>query len=133
MSRYTGPMDQAARSRFVGETIEPVAGTQDVRRMARGEPGLPQRFRWRGEEYEVAQVLEATKATGDCTHGSGEKYVTRHRYRIRTTSGVEMHIAFDRRARTPRELREAWRLVSIVDGDRSSETRRSAIADGPQA
>lgn len=104
-----------AHERFVGETIEPVAGTFDPRGMARGEPGVPRRFRWRGEEHEVAAVLETSKTTGDCTHGSREQYVTKNWFRVRTTAGVEMKLSFDRRAKTPKELRSAWCLHSVTE------------------
>jgi hypothetical protein len=106
---------------FVGETIEPVAETFDARGMARGEPGVPRRFRWRGEEHEVAAVLETTKETGACTHGSAERYVTKHRFRVRTTSGLEMALSFDRRARTPKELRAAWCLHSVTDATAAAD------------
>lgn len=98
---------------FVGESIEPVRETLDAVRMARGEPGLPGRFRWRGAEHEIAAVIETWKTTSDCTHGSREQYVNRHWYRVRTTTGTVLTLSFDRRAKTPRELRSAWRVLSI--------------------
>lgn len=104
----------ASRTEFVGETVEPVAGTFDPVRMARGEPGLPGRFRWRGEEHEVAQVLETRRETGDCRNGSGEKYARKHWYRLRTTAGLEMKLSYDRRAFTARDMRAAWCLHSVA-------------------
>jgi phosphoribosylglycinamide formyltransferase-1 len=104
-------------TQFVGEIIEPVAESLDARRMARGEPGLPRRFRWRGEEHEIADVLETRRETGDCRNGSGEKYVRKHWYRVRTVAGLEMKLSFDRSACTPRELRAAWSLHSITVAD----------------
>ena len=102
---------------FIGERIEPVAGTLDPARMARGEPGLPQRFRWRGGEHEITAVLETGRITGDCTHGSGEKYVRKHWYRVRTTAGTELRITFNRRARTAQELRDGWWIQSLTTPD----------------
>lgn len=102
---------------FIGEAIEPVPGTQDTRGMSRGAPGLPQRFRWRGREYAVAAVLETWKETGDCTHGSGEQYVRRHWFRIRTTSGEEMRLYFERRARSSRERKKRWWLYAVEGPD----------------
>ena len=101
-------------SQFVGEAIVPVAETLDAARMARGEPGLPRRFLWRGAEQEIAEVLETWSRTGDCSHGSGERYVRKHWYRVRTTRGVEMKLSFNRQARTARELRDGWWLHSIA-------------------
>jgi len=93
---------------FVGEAIEPVAGTMDNRRMARGEPGLPKRFVWRGQE--VAEVLEQWKQTGPCTSGSDEQYVRKHWYRVRTTAGAEMNLYFERQPRSTRERKVRWWL-----------------------
>lgn len=104
-------------TQFVGESIEPVAATIDASRMARGEPGLPRRFLWRGGEHEIDEVLSTGRRTGDCSHGSGEQYVRRHTYRVRTKAGVVMDLSFDRSARTPRELRTAWRILSIDVAD----------------
>ncbi len=101
-------------TRFVGEPIEPVAGTVDVDRMAVGEPGLPQRFVWRGEQHEVAAVLETGKRYGDCSHGSGERYLRAHTYRIRTKSGDEMKLSFVRRPRSASERRHRWWLQTIA-------------------
>jgi len=101
-------------TRFVGEPIEPVAGTADVGRMAAGEPGLPQRFVWRDEQHEVAEVLETAKRYSDCTHGSGERYLRKHVYRIRTTAGDEMKLSFVRQPRSASERRHRWWLQAIT-------------------
>ncbi|MCE0484006.1 MAG: DUF6504 family protein [Methylacidiphilales bacterium] len=83
-------------SSFVSETITPLEGSFDTRGMARGEPGLPWKFRWRRQEWEVAEVLEQWKVHGDCAHGSGERYVRKHGYRVRTTNGWILHLHFRR-------------------------------------
>jgi Family of unknown function (DUF6504) len=99
---------------FISEPIVPVRGTFDAAGMSRGEPGLPGRFRWRKKEFVVAQTLEQWRDHGDCRHGSGERYVRRHSYRIRTADGSVMHVYFQRSAgrgkltRSPR-----WWLHSI--------------------
>jgi phosphoribosylglycinamide formyltransferase-1 len=98
---------------FVSEPITPVAATMDARRMARGEPGLPGRFLWRDQEYEVAEVLEQWRETGPCKSGSDEQYVRKHWYRIRTTSGEEMKLYFERQARSGRERTLRWWLHSL--------------------
>ena len=49
---------------FISEPIELVEGTFDTTAMTRGEPGLPERFKWRDKEYAVADVLEAWKEVG---------------------------------------------------------------------
>ena len=63
---------------FISEPIEPVAGAFDTTAMTRGEPGLPERFKWRDKEYAVADVLEAWKELGPCRSGGNEKYLRKH-------------------------------------------------------
>src|SRR5271168_140311 len=81
---------------FISEPILPVEGSFDTGGMARGEPGLPRKFRWRKKEFIVAEVLEQWKEHGDCRHGSGERYVRKHGYRIRTTDGTILRLYFQR-------------------------------------
>ena len=99
---------------FVSEPIEPVGGTMSARRMSRGEPGLPRRFRWRDAEHEVAEVLEQWKETSCCRHGGGEQYVRKHWFRVRTTDGAEMRLCFERQARSGRERTRRWWLHTVV-------------------
>jgi phosphoribosylglycinamide formyltransferase-1 len=76
--------------------MTPLGGTFDVSKMAMGEPGLPGKFRWRKQEWTVVEVLEQWKAHGDCSHGSGERYLRKHGYRIRTAEGPIFKIYFQR-------------------------------------
>ncbi len=99
---------------FIAEAIEPIAEAMDTRRMATGEPGLPMRFRWRGEEHQIAKVLDQWRQTGPCRSGSDEQYVRKHWYRIRTTAGAEMTLYFERQARSARELKSRWRLHTLT-------------------
>ena len=99
---------------FVGEQIRPVAGTTGTLGMTRREPGLPRRFTWRGEQYEVAEVLERWKQTGPCTSGSGERYVRKHWYRVRTMDGQEMKLYFERQARSKALRKKRWWLHSVI-------------------
>jgi len=99
---------------FISEPITPVEASFDTSGMARGEPGLPQKFRWRKKEYVVAEVLERAKEHGDCRHGSGERYVRRHSYRIRTTDGTVMNLYFQRSAfRAKLSPKTRWWIQSI--------------------
>ena len=100
---------------LVSESIKPVPGTMDVSGMLRGEPGLPKRFVWRKEEYEVHEVLEKWKETSPCRSGSPERYVRKHWFRIRTTTGLEMKIYFERQARSAREAKSRWWLYTVSD------------------
>ena len=103
---------------FVSEPIQPVAGTFDPAGMARGEPGLPQRFVWRDTEYSVAAVLEVWKEDGPCHHGSGEKYLRKHWFKILTDQGPRMTIWFERQARSKRQSKARWWLYTV---DRQEE------------
>jgi len=98
---------------FVGEAIRPVAGTFDAAAMTRGEPGLPQRFVWRDTEYTLAAVLQAWKEDGDCHHGSGERYLRKHWFKIQTEQGPQMTVYFERQARSRPQNKARWWLFAI--------------------
>lgn len=102
---------EPTRERFVGEGIIPVDRSFSVSAMATGTPGLPLSFSWRGRRFAILEVLEAWKDCGDCRHGSGERYVRKHWFRVRTTEAQEMRIYFERQGRTSGGSR--WRLYSI--------------------
>jgi len=99
--------------RFISEAIEPIAGEFDPAAMAAGEPSLPARFRWRGREYEVAELLESRR---ELTPRSFEedRYLRKHWFRIRTRCGVEMNLYFQRRSRDVRGGKRWW-LYTIVE------------------
>lgn len=99
---------------FVSEAIKPVPGALDTRGMTRGEPGLPLRFVWRDREYAVGEVLDRWKTTGPCTSGSGERYVRKHWFRIRTTGGEEMKLYCERQPRSGRERLKRWWLYTVI-------------------
>jgi len=109
-------MAEEGKERFVGEEMQPVAGTFDAAGMARGEPGLPLRFTWRGTEYRVVAVIEKWKSTGPCRHGSSELYVRRHWYKIRTEPPAEMTVYCDRQAKDRRRPKGRWWIYSLAAG-----------------
>jgi phosphoribosylglycinamide formyltransferase-1 len=96
---------------FVGEAITPEDMSFSVSPMAAGKPGLPWKFSWKGRTFSVLEVLEEWKETGDCRHGSGERYVRKHWFRVKTTEDLEMRIYFERQGRSSGGSR--WRLYSI--------------------
>jgi hypothetical protein len=101
---------------FISEPILPVEGNFDTGGMARGEPGLPRKFRWRKKEFIVAEVLERWKEHGDCRHGSGERYVRKYGYRIRTVDEIVMNLYFQRsRGRGKLPIKSRWWIQSIED------------------
>jgi hypothetical protein len=101
---------------FVGEAIVPEDSSFSVAAMASGQPGLPRKFSWQSRSYEVLEILAEWKTTGDCRHGSGERYVRKHWFRVRATDDLEMKIYFERQARSSGGSR--WRLFSL----RNTET-----------
>ncbi len=111
---------------FVGEAISPEDLTFSVSAMAAGKPGLPRQFTWRGKRFSVIEVLEEWKECGNCHHGSGERYVRKHWFRVSTTDNLEMKIYFERQARSSGGSR--WRLYSILapEPDASSIRLRTA-------
>jgi phosphoribosylglycinamide formyltransferase-1 len=113
--KMPSPMRGSDRDRFVGEGIIPDDASFDVAAMATGAPGLPRSFSWRGTRYTVLEVLETWKESGDCHHGSGERYVRKHWFRVRTIEGTEMKIYFERQKRSSGGSR--WRLFSVRGGN----------------
>jgi phosphoribosylglycinamide formyltransferase-1 len=102
---------------FVSESIIPLETSFDTDGMARGEPGLPKKFRWRKKDFIVAEVLERWKEHGTCAHGSGEKYVRKHRYCIRTTDGSVFRLSFQRTfGRAKYRYTSRWWISSMEDG-----------------
>ena len=106
-----------SNERFVSEPIKPVAGTFDTGAMARGEPGLPERFIWRKNEYAVARVMSKGKETSPCKSGAKEKYVRKHWYKIQTSSGEIMQIYFERKSLPRDQGKKRWWLYSVSTKD----------------
>jgi hypothetical protein len=79
--------------------------------MARGEPGLPDRFAWRGTGYAVAAVLRTWKTS---TRERGELYLRRHWYEVRTATGERMTLYCERQAKLGRNPKRRWWLYSIA-------------------
>jgi phosphoribosylglycinamide formyltransferase-1 len=103
-------------SSFISEPIKPVEDSFDTAGMARGEPGLPRKFHWRGKEFVVAEVLKQWKDHGDCRHGSGERYVRKHGYRVRTTKGEIVSLYFQRSVGRGKIVGQPrWWMHSIED------------------
>jgi hypothetical protein len=97
---------------FIGEAITPEDTSFCASPMAMGKPGLPRTFSWKGARFSVREVLEEWKEAGNCRHGSGERYVRKHWFRVRTTENLEMKIYFERQARSSGGSR--WRLYSTA-------------------
>ena len=105
---------KAMREQLISEQLRPVLAEVDARRVVLGAPLLPTRFVWRGTEYAVAEVLEEWKETGPCHHGSGERYVRKHWFRLRMATGEVMKVYFERHARSPKQLKQRWWLYTVA-------------------
>jgi len=108
-------------AQFLAEPIEPGAGSIIADGMAAGEPGLPGRFIWRGEEHCIAQVLEKwadsrpDRGAGKAVSRGGGKalYRGRHWFRVRTEAGAVMRIYFERHPRSRQQAKARWWLYAI--------------------
>jgi hypothetical protein len=100
---------------FISEPITPVCASFDTGGMSQGEPGLPHQFRCRKQEFTVQEVLEKWKEHGDCAHGSGERYLRKHGFRVRTTDGTVFRLCFQRSFGRGKQTRSRWWVQSIED------------------
>ena len=117
--------EKIERERFISEPIEPDRDTFDTERAARGEPGLPRQFTWRGEGYRIAKILATWKSTGPCSSGSPEKYVRKHWYKVCTENGAVMTLYCNRQmSRRGGKVRGGWVLYSIVEQKESDSQSR---------
>lgn len=103
---------------FVSEPLTPLEGSFDTSGMARGEPGLPRKFRWRKRDWEVGAVLERWKKYGDCRHGSGERYVRQHGFKLQTTDGIVLTVCFQRSfGKTRNQPRVRWWVRTLENAE----------------
>ena len=93
--------------------MTPVAGSGRAAAMARGEPGLPERFTWRDTEYRVLGVIGQWKTSGPCKSGADEMYLRRHWYRIVTEPRAVMTVYCERQARSSRRAKSRWFIYTI--------------------
>ena len=117
-------MSNTGGERFVCEAMTPVAGTGDTAAMARGEPGLPKRFEWRGAEYTVIEVIRVWKTTSRCTSGADEQYVRRHWWTIRTDPPATMTVYCDRQPKDRKHPKARWWVYTI--GSRNNKLGEEA-------
>ncbi len=104
-----------AAEKLISEALRPLfAGDGVDSPVTAGDPLLPRAFVWRGATYPVLAVLNAGRGLGPCTHGSGERYVRKHWYRIATAGGLVMRVYFERRPRRGAAMTRWW-LYSIAD------------------
>jgi len=98
---------------FISESIQPVTGTFHPQSMGKAEPGLPRRFRWRDQEYTIVEVLQVWKESGPDKDGSGQMYLRKHWYKVRTEPDLIMNIYFERQSRSKSQAKKRWWLYTI--------------------
>lgn len=110
--RYRKPVTE-----FISEPITPSAGTFDVSRMGRGEPGLPEGFTWREESASIVEVVETWKQSSR-EGGVGELYLRRHYYKLRMSDGSVWTVYFVRQAPRSGNRKARWFLYSLENKKR---------------
>ena len=103
------------REAFVSEELVPEAGTADAAAMARGEPGLPGAFTWRGRRYAVVGVLGSWKSSSpEGGRAGAEVYLRRHWYRIATDAGDVMTVYCQRQAGNRKRPKSRWWVYTVA-------------------
>lgn len=105
-----------SKEHFIGEEIRPLPEEFDYTASAPGEPALPRKFRWRQETIEILHILKRWKSVSGCRHGSSDRYVRKHWYRIRTTDNRVLTIYFDRQLAMPGRKRRWWLFSQTREG-----------------
>ena len=105
------------RERLISEPIKPIEDSFDISRMSMGEPGIPMKFVWRDTEYEVAEVLDLWKEAGPDRGGSKERYLRKHWYHFRLTTGDEAKVYIARQPRSGGRKGNRWWLYSFTRHD----------------
>ena len=108
---HNRPTDDQTDEEFISEPITPAPGSADTRAMARGEPGLPDRFTWRDLEYRVVETLSVWK-TSSREGGVGELYLRRHWYKVLTDRGDRLTLYCERQTRNRARPKARWFIYS---------------------
>ncbi len=95
---------------FVSEPLTPDPGSFDTAPMARGEPGLPTGFTWRGRHYVIREILEAWKT---CGRDGESVYLRHHWFRLRTDDATVLTIYCQRQA-TRASAKHRWWVYSAT-------------------
>lgn len=100
---------------FVSQPITPDPASLDPSLAHPGEPAVPKRFLWRKSTLEITDVLNRWKTSGPCRNGSGEQYLRRHWYHLRTTDNQDLTVYFERQPRS-RNRSHRWFLYTLGTG-----------------
>ena len=111
---------------FVSEPLTPDPLSFDLAAMAIGLPGLPSGFTWRGRHFDVATVLSTWKESEGCTHGGGERYLRKHFWKVRATSGETLTIYAVRKVKRGESAKQRWWLYTIEEANALGATGTTA-------
>jgi hypothetical protein len=103
---------------LISEAIEPLMEETAERPFLAGEPVLPARFRWRGDEYRIASILGSWKEYSEGSRQMPDRYLRKHWFHVRTEDGTEMKLYFERSARSKGTERSRWWIFTIARGER---------------
>lgn len=103
---------------LISEPIQPLFDGEGGIAGEVGEPILPRRFTWNDRIHEIEAMLDHWKTYGPCRHGSGEQYLRRHWFKIRTTGGDTMVLYFDRQPPRRGKKMQRWWLYTITREER---------------
>lgn len=95
---------RASSCELIVEPLDVRWATFDAAGIARGAPGVPSEFRWRGRTYEVDRV-EGQRRSVDA-----EGYVRKHCFRVLTTTGERFEIYCDRQPKRGKDPKARWWL-----------------------
>jgi hypothetical protein len=112
--------------RFVSEALVPSEERLDSPALSRGEPALPQRFRWHGDELVIAAVRRTWRSTST---DRGDTYLARLWYETSLRDGRVAVIYFDRKSRGGRPH---WWLYTIGEGDAGPEREAPSAPPTPR-
>jgi phosphoribosylglycinamide formyltransferase-1 len=89
-------MERQPPTQFVSRPLKALYEAGEGAPVVVGEPVFPKAFVLGPERFEGLTILEKGKAYGPCTHGSGERYLRRHTWRVRTGEGEVLELYFER-------------------------------------
>lgn len=103
---------------FVSEPIVPGGRNSSTVSMARGEPGLPQSFEWRGDTYAVQQRLEQWKESQrEGGRATADLYLRRHYYKLLMSDTSQWIVYFTRQPASGQAATQRWFLYKRINPD----------------
>jgi len=99
---------------FISEPITPDALTFDTAAMAAGVPGIPSGFTWRDRHFQIDAVISNWNESEGCTHGSGERYLRKHFWKIRAATGETMTLYAVRKVKRGERPKQRWWLYTMA-------------------